>query len=65
MHFLVRIKVFILWQHFSGKAVKDDIQSNFDEVVNWPIHRWADGVKAVDVTSVGEKIYVATEEKKV
>lgn len=45
--------------------MREDVQSNFDEVVNWPIHRWADGVKAVDVTSVGDKIFIITENNKV
>ena len=40
-------------------------QTNFDTVVHWPIHRWASGIKAFNVCSVGDKIYLLTDENKV
>ena len=49
---------------FAGKAVNDDFDTNGDLVINWPIHRWANAIKATDVTSVDDKIFLRTNDGK-
>ena len=48
-----------------GKALSIDADLRSDAVHNWPIHRWANAIRAIDVAVVGDTIYLLTTEEKV